>query len=253
MDLKLCSPGRARALLALMRFAGYLAPKPGASDHRQRRLMPTKHLIEVQRQRWECQFEAMALFMPEGRKALEVHDRPEFTAAFLRHLGSSYLAGFRPLDYAPELARLAESNAGLLVISNLFLSAADGLAPGGTVVPISISALAARFGIARAHARKLLAGAAEAGLVRPPDGSETVIVLPRLGHALGNFFATVFALLAHCADASAKEIGSVSWPAMPAPVADLARSHHDPPCHLRGGASQRTRRGGSTPRSSAGL
>ena len=211
-ELKLCSPGRARALLALMRLAGYLAPEPSASDRRQRRLVPTEHLIEVHRQRWKRQFEAMALIMPVGHKALEVHGRPEFIAAFVRHLGASYLAGFRVLDYAPDLARLVESNAGLLVISSLYLSAVGGrpATPSGTVVPVSMSALSTRFGIARAHARRLLADVAEAGLVRRTDGSETAVVLPRLVEVVSDFFAAVFALLAHCAQAAANEIASVS-------------------------------------------
>ena len=212
VDLKICSPGRAWALLALMRFAGYLAPEPGGSDGRQRRLAPTKHLIEAQRQRWKCQFEALALIIPEGRELLKLLDRPEFMAAFLRHLGTSYLAGFRVLHYAPELARLAESNAGLLVICCLFSSLPGGVAaPGGTAVSVSISALSARFGISRAHARKLLADAAEAGLVRRADGSEMiVIVLPRLVHTINNFFAALFTLLAHCAAAVTVESRGVS-------------------------------------------
>lgn len=212
-EVKLCSAGRARAVLALMRYAGYLAPAPGrAPDRRQRRLVPTERLIELHRQRWTRYFEAMALVMPEeGRKALEIHGRPEFTAAFVRHLGAMYLAGFRPLHHAPDLERLIESNAGLLVIVSLFLAATDGgaAAPDGTVVPVSISALSARFGIARAHARRLLADAAEAGLLRRASGSETVIVLPRLVRAVGDLFAAMFAIQAHCVQAAAMEIGDV--------------------------------------------
>ncbi len=74
-------------------------------------------------------------------------------------------------------------------------------------MPISISALSARFGIARAHARRLLADAAEAGLVRRAGGSETVIVLPRLVSEVGDLFAAMFAIQAHCAKAAAEEIG----------------------------------------------
>jgi hypothetical protein len=46
----------------------------------------------------------------------------------------------------PDLARLVESNAGVLVVARLFLAATDGRprAPDGTVVPVSISALPAR-------------------------------------------------------------------------------------------------------------
>ena len=212
-ELSLCSPGRALALLALMRYAGYLAPAPGrAPDRRQRRLVPTERLIELHRRRWRRSFEALALVMPEeGRTALELHGRPGFTVAFVHHLGANYLAGFRVLDYAPDLAHLVESNAGLLVISSLFLAATDGrpAAPDGTVVPVSMSALSARFGITRTHARRLLADAAEAGLVRRTSGSETVIVLPRLVQAVGDFFAAIFAVQVHCAQAAAEEIGDV--------------------------------------------
>ena len=210
VDLKLCSPGRAWALLALMRFAGYLEPDPEVSDRRQHRLVPTEALIEVYRQTWKSHFEAMALVMPEGRAALEIHSRPEFMPAFLRRLGVCYLAGFRVLHHAPELARVAESNAGLLLVLSLFSGAVGGVELGGTAVPISISALSARFGIARAHARRVLADAAEAGLVRRASGSETVVVvLPRLACMASNFVAALFALLGHCAEAAAEEMRSV--------------------------------------------
>ena len=209
VDLKLCSSGRARALLLLMRYAGYLAPEPCASDRRRRCLAPTERLIEEQRQRWSLQFEAMALITPTGRAALEALKRPEFTAAFMRHLGATFLAGFRLLDHAPDLARLVESNAGLLVAASLFRAALDRpLGPDGTAVPVSISSLAARFGVTRAHVRNLLAEAAEAGLVKRSQGSETVLVLPRLIQAGSDFFAALFALQAHCAQAAVEEIGA---------------------------------------------
>jgi hypothetical protein len=213
-ELELCSSGRARALLALMRYAGYLVPALGrAADRRQRQLVPTERLIELHRQRWRRNFEAIALVLPEkGRKALEAHGRPEFTAAFVRHLGAMYLAGFRPLHHAPALQRLVESNAGLLVIASLFLAVTDGrpVMSDGTIVPVSMSALSARFGIARTHARKLMVDATGAGLVRRTSGSETVVVLPRLIEALGDIFAAMFAIQAHCADAAVEEIGSAS-------------------------------------------
>ena len=212
-EVKLCSPGRARAVLALMRYAGYLAPAPGrAPDRRQRRLVPTERLIELHRQRWTRYFEAMALVMPEeGRKALEIHGRPEFTAAFVRHLGAMYLAGFRPLHHAPDLERLIEKNAGLLVIVSLFLGG-HGWRPGGAGrdgrAGLDIRAVRA-VRHRPPHARRLLADAAEAGLVRRTSGSETVIVLPRLVRAVGDLFAAMFAIQAHCVQAAAMEIGDV--------------------------------------------
>ncbi len=208
VDLKLCSPGRAQALLLLMRYAGYLAPAPCASDRRRRCLVPTERMIEEQQQRWSLQFEAMALITPAGGVALKLQGRQEFTAAFMRHLGATFLGGFRLLDHAPDLARLVENNAGLLVVASLFGAALDSqLGPDGAAVPVSISSLAIRFGIARAHARNLLADATEAGLVRRTGRSETVVVLPRLVQAGSSFFAALFAVQAHCAQAAAEEIG----------------------------------------------
>ena len=202
VERKLCSFGRARALLSLMCLSGYLVPAKNAPDRRQRPLIPTEHMIAVHRQRWARQFEAMALVMPEAREVLRVSGRPEFMAAFLRQLAEPFLDGFRLLRYAPDLSRLVESNAGLLVVTSLFLSAADSMTPEGAVVPVSISALAARFGVARAHVRRLLADADAAGLVRRVDGSMTVIVLPRLVDAVSDFFAALFALLGHSAVAA---------------------------------------------------
>lgn len=206
VERKLCSFGRARALLALMRFAGYLAPAPSGSDRRKRRLVPTAHLIELQRRRWQYQFEAMALVSHEGSRTLALCDRPDFLRAFLRHLGARYIAGFRLLDCAPELSRLVESNAGLLMVLSLFLAAADGMTPDGGAVPLSISALSARLGVARAHVRKLLVEAGAAGLVRRTGASATVIVLPRCIHAVSNFLASLLALIACCANDAAEEI-----------------------------------------------
>jgi hypothetical protein len=218
VELKLCSPGRARALLALMRYAGYVAPAlDRAADRRQRRLVPTERLIELHRQRWAYNFKAIALVMPEtGRKALEALARPEFTGAFVHHLGVMYLAGFRPLHRVPDLERLIESNAGLLVIAGLFLAATDDrpVMSDGTPLPVSMTTLSAQFGITRTHARKLLVDAAGAGLVRRTTGSETVLVLPRLIEAVGDIFAAMFALQAHCAQAALEEIGGASLEAV---------------------------------------
>ena len=46
-----CSPGRAKAMLMLMRVFGYLAPSPNEADRRLRRLVPTEHLMSLHRER----------------------------------------------------------------------------------------------------------------------------------------------------------------------------------------------------------
>ncbi|MBV9654807.1 MAG: hypothetical protein JOZ42_09620 [Acetobacteraceae bacterium] len=214
VELGLCSPGRARAFLALMRYAGYLAPMPGRSpDRRQRQLIPTDRLIAQHRRRWVMHFEAIALMMPDAMsRAMRVQDRPEFAAAFMRHLGAMYLAGFRPLQQAPVLAGLIERNAGLFVMLSLFLAATDGgsMATGGTAIPVSISALSSRFGIARVHTRRLLKDAVAVGLLGQSSSSQTVTVLPSLQGVVGDLFAAMFALQAHCAAAAVADVSAAS-------------------------------------------
>jgi hypothetical protein len=207
MDIGLCSRGRARALLILLQVTGYIAADPGsAADRRQRRFVPTQRLTEFQHRRWSQQFAAMDALVPHARAAQAACGRPDFAAAFLAEMARCYRGGFRLLHYAPELAQLTERNAGLLLASSLILAAPDELPEDGAAVPVSISALAARFGIARAHARGLLEHLAEAGLIRRAPGHDSVLVLPDLARSLLGFYAACFALLAHGAAVALREI-----------------------------------------------
>ena len=205
VEQKLCSFGRARALLTLMYLSGYLELSPGLMDRRERRLRPTPRLIELQQRRSQYQFEALAHLLPEESRVPLAYPLPTFTPAFFRQLGAQYIAGFRLLHYAPELSRLIESNGGLLLILHLFLLTSDSPTPDGAVLPASISALSKQYGISRAHVRAVLANAEAVELVRRGDDG-TVIVLPRLNTTVRNFCAALFGLLLHCASNATDEI-----------------------------------------------
>lgn len=206
VEQNLCSFGRARALLTLMCLSGHLALSPGVLDRRERRLRPTQRLIDLQCRRTQYQFEALALMLPRGSPVSRAYALPAFFPAFFRQLGARYTAGFRLLHHAPELSHAIERNGGLLLILHLFLLTAENVAPGGVAVPISVSALARRFGIARAHVRTLLATAEAAGLIRRAGEGATVVVLPLLHTAVCSFCAALFALLLLCASDAAEEI-----------------------------------------------
>ena len=107
------------------------------------------------------------------------------------------------MHQVPEMAKFAESNSGLLLVSSLFVTEP---AEGGTAIPISISALAAQFGIARAHAREILAQAEMVGLLRRDEESQTVIVLPKLLEVVGAFYGVLFTFMAGHAEAAAAEV-----------------------------------------------
>src|SRR5215510_187435 len=64
-EQKFCSPGRAKAILMLMRMFGYLAPASGEADRRLRRLEPTERLMALHRERNRRIFGATAVVMPE--------------------------------------------------------------------------------------------------------------------------------------------------------------------------------------------
>lgn len=213
VEQKLCSFGRARALVLLMCVAGYLTPGPSLWHRRQRRLVPTARLLQLQQRKWRYQLAGLAMVSDRGAAAVASCGRPEFILAFVRQLGASYTAGFRLLDHAPELAHLAECKAGLRLILYLSLLAPDQVGPHRTSVAVSVSALAARFGVARAHVRSLIAAAAIAGLVERAGDGTTLTVLPGLMEAVGHVMAALLGLLAHCAGAAAEEMAQDRGPA----------------------------------------
>ncbi|HYZ63950.1 MAG TPA: hypothetical protein VE650_16000, partial [Acetobacteraceae bacterium] len=146
----LCSPGRAASVLAAMRFGGYIVPQTDPEDGRRRLLVPTPLLLGAQHRNWARQFEAMSAVFPDAAAIAPQLGRPGFRTAFLRSLGTHFLAGFRVLDHAPALALLAESNAGLLMLSSLALPQLTGEDRPGAALPLSVSALSRRFRVSRA-------------------------------------------------------------------------------------------------------
>ncbi|MGO4831921.1 hypothetical protein AB4144_06425 [Rhizobiaceae sp. 2RAB30] len=208
VEQKLCSGNRAEAVMALMRLFGYLSGEPASADRRMRLLVPTDRLVASLRERWTNQFEAMRRVLPEGDRALAALDRPEFMPAFVRQLAVPYLAGFRFMDQVPDLGLFMERNAGLVILFDLALAGPQGGAfPPTGPIPVSISALAGRFGVSRSHVRKLLRDAGDLGLIHRIDtGGSLVSLTERLAEAVRAFFATALLFLAHCAAAAVDEI-----------------------------------------------
>jgi hypothetical protein len=209
----LCSNGRAAAIVSVMRFGGYLVPGLGGADRRRRVLVPTELFLREQQQRWRVQFEAMTPLFASTGEILRALDRTDFNRAFLGRLGAAYFEGFRVVDCVPVLAELVESNAALLMLADLVLRSGDPpLARDGQPIAISTSALARRFGVARAHVRNLLVHAENVGLLRRGAEDGRVIVLPALVHAIESFFAAAFLLSSSCASMAIEDIRPLSGP-----------------------------------------
>jgi DNA-binding MarR family transcriptional regulator len=203
----LCSPGRAAAMLLLMRYAGYLTPAESEADRRTRLLVPTERMINSQRERIRCHFDAMALLMQEGADGLALLPREDFIAAMAHRFGEAFCSGFRILDSSPILYPLAERNAGMMILFSLFLATPpDEASLSAHSVPISISALSRRFGVSRPHVLKLIRDAEALGFVRRRGESEQVVILPPLLNAMQDFVATMFLFLGQCVRKSLEEI-----------------------------------------------
>lgn len=194
-----CSPGRASALLTLMRLAEFVVPAPAAKDRRLCELVPTERLVASQRERWRCHLEAVAPLLPEAARGLAQLDRPEFMAEMVRQACAYYYAGFRPMEHVPALRLFGERTGGMFVVLSLLAAGDDEADRRGDPVAVSITELARRIGTSRTHILRLLSDAAAAGLLER-DGANGIVVLPALREAAYDFFALVLLFLTHCAN-----------------------------------------------------
>jgi hypothetical protein len=209
-EQKFCSPGRAKAMLMLMRLFGHLAPASNAADRRLRRLVPTDRLLALHRERNRRLFRAIAMVLPECAEAFAAQSHPDFTTLFVCRYCEQLLAGFRLIDVAPDMRLFLDHNAGLMILCSMILAGeADDAYPPARPVPVSASALSRRFGVSRAHVRRLLQAAENDGLLER-HGADRVRLLPRLAHASQDVMAAHFLLAAACAQDAYADIARES-------------------------------------------
>jgi hypothetical protein len=190
VEQRVCSPGRAAAVIALMRWGGYLAPAPATAGERSERLTATAKLLAMADERLRMQLKAMNLCLPEAGQVLARLSEPGFAAAFAIAQGGEFFSGFRFIELTPELAPFFERNGGLLILFSLITQGSGETHAAPETATISISALARRFGVSRPHVIALFRAAQDQGLlVREGDQvrfSET------LRAAADRFFAAMY-------------------------------------------------------------
>ena len=188
----LCSHGRAKALLALMRWSGYLAPAAGTGDRRERPLAPTARMWTSFRGRWRMHFCAMRPLGGAAEDAIAGLDDPLFCRALVLAIGEGFRHGFRVLDGAPALAPFADRDGGIMVFFALLVAAEAERPP-------TVAELARRFHLSRTHVLQILRDAMDAGLVARAPGRSSEhqgYGLTAAGRdVLADFFATSFAVL----------------------------------------------------------
>ena len=199
---ELCSRGRAASVIALMRFGGYVTQTLDLDDRRRRILQPTPQLVGAFHRNWVHQFQAMAPVFPAVACVPGWLERPAFRTAFLRALGGCFLDGFRVLNHAPVLRPVADINAAILMLTGLALRQIDGSGRPGEIVPLSVSALARRFHVSRAHVRNVLQTAEAAGLIAQRPEIAGIVVQPALTEALLQLYGVLFILFERSAAAA---------------------------------------------------
>jgi hypothetical protein len=206
-EQKFCSPGRAKAMLMLMRVFGYLAPASSEADRRLRRLVPTERLMTMHQERNRRTFEAISMVLPEYAEAFSAQTHPDFTGLFVRRYCEQFLTGFRFIDLVPEMRLFVERKAGIMALCTMLLAGeTDDVYPPTLPIPFSSSALPRRFGVSRAHVRRLLQDAVDEGLLERLDG-DRVRLLPRLRQGAYDLMALQFLLVAGCAQGALADIG----------------------------------------------
>jgi DNA-binding MarR family transcriptional regulator len=193
-DLGLCSPGRAAAMLALMRAAGYMALVTDPADKRVRRLVATDKLKNMLHSRLAPQLAAGAIVAPELRGVADLLGHDAFERALMRWFGDRFVEGHRMLVHAQDLSLFAEHNAGVVILFYLLLSGAPGDAfPPRGPVPTSVAGLARRFKVSRTHVLRLLRAAERDGHIkRTAEHYDGVILQPHLTQAALDLFATMY-------------------------------------------------------------
>jgi hypothetical protein len=194
---KVCSAGRAEAMLLMMRAGGYLLREAVEGDKRVRRYVPTEKLVGQVRERQKGVLRAIDMLHAEPRFVAALETDPQFHPRHVSNMAEAFIGGFRIYHFVPELDRIFDRDAGLIMMMSIFLTdpAYRGLAPEQNV---SVFGLARRFNVSRAHVRAVLDDAERAGLIE--RGSDVARPLPPLIEAIEKLLATGFAYSASCAE-----------------------------------------------------
>ncbi|MEP9378040.1 hypothetical protein ABLE91_15075 [Aquabacter sp. CN5-332] len=231
-ETNVCSRGRAKAMVMLMRWAGYLdIGGETGPNRRQRPLVPTPRLLQEQINRWRQLCGALAMLHPPAEDVLARIEDPVFARTLVREIGSRFHAGVRLLHYAPQASVFAERDAGILIAMSLLISGAEGDAfPPEQPVPVPVAALARQFFVSRAHVLKLMREAEQEGLIaRTPSPTGSVHLLEPLRSGMVAFFAAMFSVLADAGDAALVAAGEA--PSFPASAGGQVFAPRDQTAH----------------------
>lgn len=165
-------PGRARALLAYLRFIGYVEPAPEVGDGRSRHFRTTRSMRSAFRERLRHELLVRSAVDPAIPALLERFERDESVFnRFFATLSEVSLANAENTTPARnELDLFSERYAGMIILCELLQRGAPGdtFPPRGSL-DFTVAGLAARCETSRMQVTSLLSRARKAGFLIPAD------------------------------------------------------------------------------------
>lgn len=191
---------RAHALLAYMRFLGYIEPDPTPRDGRERRYRPTTRMRDAFRRYFIDRLVILLPLTPEAGPIIDRLTQDEDFTAFMAILGEGLviMGMLHRLNTGPSLDVFSRRRSGLLTLWRLLLSAPpEAEWPPRQRFRISAIDLARKGGVARSHIQRLLRDGAAAGLLEV-DEEGWVRATPLLCSEVNTYVAILAIGLGHC-------------------------------------------------------
>lgn len=186
----LVSPGRARALLLYLRYLGYVEPSSVRRRGEPMLYLPTASFLATWREHLRAVLGAVQHLEPAVGILLDRFDTPGIFETYAGILCEVFIDAARSFDVeSPYFRVFMHRYAGIQIVHALLADSRADTFPPQRPIPVSLSAIARRFRVSRAHVRRLLAAAAREKLVRLEEDG-TLVFAPEGRAALDAVFAT---------------------------------------------------------------
>ena len=208
-ELGLASPGRATALLVQLRVIGFIMPDPVQPDRRARRYIPTPQMRACFQKFFRDQLVAASKIEPETLRVAEHIDDPDVFRAFMQKLTTGMTAMARTQSKNP-LTPFAHHTAGMGILYDLALAREEGdtFPPRGPV-RLSVTALARKYKVSRAHVSRLLKLAESQGSLKRGADGNTIVICEPLRQTLTEFWCVSLVGTMACAHAALEAVASI--------------------------------------------
>ncbi|HEX7759745.1 MAG TPA: hypothetical protein VF459_09595 [Caulobacteraceae bacterium] len=209
----LLSPGRARAVLLLLQYLGYVRPTQGRARNEPARYDPTPALLQAYRIHVRHALEACRILEPWVDIVLARLDEPGVVETFAKLQGEGLLIAVVATDLnSPFIRIVGQRHGGMQILHWIIQSVEDdGAFPPSRSAPASATAVARRLRVSRAHVKRLFSDGMREGLLsQAEDGS--ILLPPATRQVVEAVYATRLIGFLVCAAKTAVEM-QAAWQA----------------------------------------